>query len=84
MEREPILLKGTDEMIPRQAYRKPFKVQLLNKQEWQNGINPCNKGGLAWYTEGSKTNKGIGATVYKLGLKKWHSLSLAPNHDIPG
>jgi hypothetical protein len=47
MDHKPILLMGTDQMIPRYAYHKPFKVQLLNNQEWQNRINPHKKGGLA-------------------------------------
>jgi len=44
-------------MILRYAYHKPFKVQLFNKYEWQNGFNLENKGGLVWYTDGSKTHK---------------------------
>ena len=42
MEDEPILLTGTDKMIPKYAYQKPFKVQLPNKHEEQNGLNPDN------------------------------------------
>ena len=33
------VLMGTDKMILRCAYHKPFKVQLSNKHEWQNGFN---------------------------------------------
>jgi len=40
------VLVGTDKMILRYAYHKPFKVQLSNKHEWQNGFNLENKGGL--------------------------------------
>ena len=39
MENEPILLVGTDKMILRYAYHKPFKVYLPNKHEWQNSFN---------------------------------------------
>jgi len=42
MEYEPTLLRGTDKMIPIYAYHKPFKVQLPNKHEQQNGFNSDN------------------------------------------
>jgi hypothetical protein len=63
MEQEPILPMGTDRMTPRCVFHKPFKVLLANKHEWDNGFNP-NKGGLVWYTDGSKTNEGTGAGMY--------------------
>jgi ribonuclease HI len=47
-----------------------------NKCEWQNGFNPDNKGGLVWCTDGSKTNKGTGAGVYRWGSSRGHSFSL--------
>jgi hypothetical protein len=56
MKQEPILLMETDRMTLRYVFHKPFKVHLSNKHEWQNGFNPDNKGGLIWYTDGSKTN----------------------------
>jgi hypothetical protein len=42
---------GSDKMLPRYAYNKPFTVKLPDKYEWQNGFNPDNKGGLVWYTD---------------------------------
>jgi ribonuclease HI len=39
-------------------------------------LNPDNKGGLVWYTDGSKTNKGTGAGVYRWGSRRGHSFSL--------
>jgi hypothetical protein len=51
MEQEPILLMGTDRMIPRYEFHKPFKVHLTSRHEWKNGFNPDNKGGLVWYTD---------------------------------
>jgi hypothetical protein len=68
------LLMGTDKMILRYAYHKAFKVQLPNEHEWQNRFNLDNKGGLVWYTDGSKTNEYIGAGWYKWGMG--HSFSL--------
>jgi ribonuclease HI len=77
MEQEPILLMGTVRVTPRYIFHKPFKVHLSNKHEWQNGFNPDNKGHLVWYTDGSKTNEGTGAGVYKWGSRKGHSFRLS-------
>jgi ribonuclease HI len=76
MEQEPILLMGTDRMTPRYVLHKPFKVPLSSKHKWQNRFNPDNKGGLVWYMDGSKTNEGTPAGVYKWGSRRGHSFSL--------
>jgi ribonuclease HI len=82
MEQEPILLMGTDRMIPRYVFHKPFKVHLFSRHEWQNGFNPDNKGGLVWYKDGSKTNEGTGARVYKWGSRRGHSFSLGHHTTV--
>jgi len=63
-------------MILRYAYHKPFKVQLPNKHEWQNGFNSDNKGGLVWYMDRSKTNSNYDTREYKWGSIRVHSFSL--------
>jgi ribonuclease HI len=67
---------GFDRMLLRYAYHKPFTVKFSDKCIWQNGFNLDNKGGLAWYTDRSKTNKGTGAGVYRWGSSRGHSFSL--------
>jgi hypothetical protein len=67
MEHEPILQTGSDSMLPRYAYHKPFTVKFPEKYKWQNRFNQDNRGGLVWYTDGSKTNKGTGGGVYRWG-----------------
>jgi hypothetical protein len=62
MEHEPILQMGT--LKQRYAYHKPFTVKFPDKFEWQNKFQPFIQGGLVWYMDGSKTNKGTGAGVY--------------------
>jgi hypothetical protein len=64
MEHAPIPQMGSDRMLLRYAYHKPFTVKFPGRCEWQNKFNPDNKVGLVWYTDGSKTNKGTGAGVY--------------------
>ena len=44
MKHEPILQTGTDRMIPRHTYHKPFMVKFPDKCEWQKGFNLCIKG----------------------------------------
>jgi hypothetical protein len=76
MEHKPILQMGSNRMLPRYTYLKPFTVNFTDKCEWQNGFNSDNKGCLVWYTDGSKTNKGTGGGMYGRGLRKGHSFSL--------
>jgi hypothetical protein len=45
MEHQPILQMGSDRMLPRYAYHKPFTLKFPDKCEWHN------KGGLVWYTD---------------------------------
>jgi hypothetical protein len=67
MEHKSILQTGSDRILPRYVYHKPFTVKFPDKCEWQNGFNPDNKGGLVWYTDRLKTDKGTGADVYRWG-----------------
>ena len=70
MEHEPILLIGTDKMTLTYAYCTSFKIHLPENSEWQNGFSSDKKGGLVWYTVGSKANEGTGAGVYRWGSKE--------------
>jgi hypothetical protein len=67
---------GFDRMIPRYAYHKPFMVMFPDKCKWQKRFNLNSKEGPVWYTDGSKTNKGIGAVAYRCGSKRGHSFNL--------
>jgi ribonuclease HI len=39
-------------------------IRLPERSEWKEELQHDKKGGLIWYTDGSKTNKGTGAGVY--------------------
>ena len=65
IQEEPILQMGSDRMLQRFVYHKPFMVKFPDKCKWQNGFNPDNKGRLVWYIDGYKTNKGTGAQAYR-------------------
>jgi hypothetical protein len=64
MEKEPVLQMGSDKVTPKYVYDKPFTIRISDRSEWKEGFQPDRKGGLIWYTDGSKTNKGTGAGVY--------------------
>ena len=76
MKKEPILQMGSDKMILRHVYEKPFTVRFPDRSEWENGFWSNRKGGLIWYTDGSKINKGTGAGVYCYGMRQKLSFSL--------
>jgi hypothetical protein len=73
---KPVLQMGSDKMIPRHVYDKPFTIRLPDRSEWKNGFQPDKKGGLICYTDVSKTNKGTGAGVYCYGTRQKRSFSL--------
>jgi hypothetical protein len=60
MEKEPILQMESDNMIQRHVYSKPLTVRFPDRSELKDGFQPDRKGGLIWYTNGSRTNKGTG------------------------
>jgi hypothetical protein len=72
---EPIQKVGSDKMLLRYVYHKPFTVKFPDKYEWKNRFNPDNKGCLVWCADGYKTNKGTGAGVYRWGSSRGNSFS---------
>jgi hypothetical protein len=50
--------------------------------EWQNRFKLDIKGGLVWYMDRSKTNKGSGAEVYRWGSRRGHSFILGLHTTI--
>jgi hypothetical protein len=65
-----ILQMGSDKMITRHVYDKPFTIRFPDTSEWKKGLQPDRKGGLIWYTDGSKTRKGTEAGVYCYGRRR--------------
>jgi ribonuclease HI len=67
---------GTDRMVPRHVYDKPFTVRFPYRSERKDGFQPDRKGGLLWCTDGSKVNKSTGAGVYGYDTRRKLSCSL--------
>jgi hypothetical protein len=76
MEKEPTLQMGSDKMILRHVYDKPFTLRFPDRSEWKKGFQPDQNGGLIWFTDGSKTAKGMGAGVCCQGTRRKLSFSL--------
>jgi hypothetical protein len=70
MEHKPILQMGTDRMILRYMYHRPFMVKFSEKCEWRNRFTPNIKGDLVSYMDRSKINKGSCAAVYRWGSRR--------------
>jgi hypothetical protein len=51
MKKEPILQMGTDRMIPRHVYDKPFTVRFPDRSDWKDRFQPNRNGGLIRYTD---------------------------------
>jgi hypothetical protein len=75
MKEDPTLQMRTDKMIPRHVCDKLFMVRFLDRSEGKDGFKPDRKGGLLWYTDGSKTNKGTGTGVCGYGTRQNLSFS---------
>jgi hypothetical protein len=59
MEKEHILQIGSDKMIPRHVYDKPFMIRLPDRSEWKKGCQPDRKGRRAylvyrWFQDNKK------------------------------
>jgi hypothetical protein len=45
MKKESILLMGSDKMIPKHVYDKPFTIRFPDRSEWKEGFNLTERGG---------------------------------------
>jgi hypothetical protein len=54
MEKESTLQMGSDKMILRHVYDKPFMIRFPDRSEWKKGFQPDRKGQLIWYTIAKK------------------------------
>jgi hypothetical protein len=67
---------GTDKMILRYPFHRPFTVRLPDRTEQKRGFVPMGKGGFIWYIDRSKTNEGTGAGMYDCGMRQRFNFSL--------
>jgi hypothetical protein len=77
MKKERVLQMGSDKIIPRYVYDKPFTTRFPDRiGKRGSGFLDHGEGRLIWYTDGSKTNKDTGAGVYCDGTRRNLGLAL--------
>ena len=58
-------------------FEKPYKVKTGERSEWKGGSHELTKEGLIWFTDGSKTEKGVGAVACRQGSE--HEVVCSPD-----
>lgn len=48
-------------------FNKPYTVNFSAREEWVKSSHKLITAGLVWFTDGSKTEEGVGAGVWGLG-----------------
>jgi hypothetical protein len=68
---------GNDIMRPAYNFEPKYRVTILTRKEWTKvpGFPHVVKG-LAWYTDGSRTQRGAAVGVYGQSLGRRRSISL--------
>jgi hypothetical protein len=56
MMKEPVFQMGIDKMMPRHIFHLSLMVSFPERSERERGSIPIKKGGLIWFTHGSKTH----------------------------
>jgi hypothetical protein len=67
----PILEMGSDYMLPKYSFDKPFDIQM-DWEDWCHKEKQCLSKCLIWYTDGLKTDNGSGTGIH----------GKTPRHDI--
>lgn len=70
----------TDYMIPKRVFNRNYEIIISDRDEWEIGGPWVNPKSLIWFTDGSKTNTGVGAGIFGPNTKisepmgKWPSV----------
>ncbi|XP_074027682.1 uncharacterized protein [Leptinotarsa decemlineata] len=80
LENDPIMGMPSDDMLPQYSFGKNFKTIITGRGAWKGGP-PINTE-VACYTDGSKTEEGVGAGIYITKPKTEVSLSLGKKVTI--
>jgi hypothetical protein len=75
MVSDPILDMMSDHYIPVNNYSKTFNF-IIDMDYWRNKDPVLPKDALIWFTDGSRTDLGIGSGIYGLQPNKSYSFSL--------
>ena len=56
-----------DHCSKRWFFEKPYKVTSDERSEWKGGSHELTMQGFIWFTDGSKTEKGVGVATWRQG-----------------
>ena len=56
-----------DRCSKRWFFEKPYAVAIGDRREWEGGSHELTKQGMVWFTDGSKTERGVGAAAWRQG-----------------
>jgi hypothetical protein len=59
MNKEPVLVKETDKIMPVSSIHKPFIVTFPGHGELEDGFHYDRKGRIIWYTDGTKPKEAL-------------------------
>ncbi|XP_055842566.1 uncharacterized protein LOC129909517 [Episyrphus balteatus] len=72
LNREELLkISLVDNCLPRYTFTQNYKVTFPSRHEWEQNRPIFNSESHVWYTDGSKTNEGVGAGVFGMNTKTY-------------
>ena len=82
-----LLLKQSDAIIRNLHFDRRFTVTIPDRDNWCQNV-PAKSGHLDWYTDGSKTDSGVGAGIYgpnttaSIAMGRWPTVFQAEVYAI--
>lgn len=80
LKADPLTGMPGDAMVQRYSFEKKYTVIIPERESWKIGL-PV-KAGSIWYTDGSKTEKGVGAGIYEPKTGTSLSMSLGRHTTV--
>jgi ribonuclease HI len=81
VRKEPVMEMISDRITPEYIFQRPFRARIISRTEWKPEEVPDGGRAVQWYTDGSKTESGVGAGIYgdcKPACSKSYSLGRYP------
>ena len=80
LKENPITGMPSDAMAIKYNFNKSYKIVIPDREDWKNG--PPVRAETVWYTDGSKTEEGVGTGIYGQKSKKMISVSLTKETTV--
>lgn len=60
----PVFSSITDQMVKKYNFKRPFKIQIWDRDQWMSERPVFESDSIVFYTDGSKTDAGVGVGVW--------------------